>query len=188
MPGKVTAVQARIKEMYSKATFVHCAAHRLNLEVNDLNSVAEIRNTVGAIKSIIKFFRERPKRRGFAPNAPLLCETRWTTKYKRTRAFTDHFEDIYKQLGVLTSAMHFGNVDILVSTVYHGKVFSNTGTGNVCFASCRIWHLQGSGPHPEAVVHIWNHRKEANVRFKEDIMTDVEKIAKVVGIEVQMPR
>ena len=124
--------------MYSKAAFVHCTARRRNLAVNDLNSVAEIRNTVGTIKSIIKFFRERPKRLGLVPNAPLLCETRWTAKYKSIRTFTGHFQGIYKQLGVLTSAMHFGNVDILVLTVYHGKEFSNTGTGNVSFASCRI--------------------------------------------------
>ena len=57
MACKVTGVQARKKEMHSKAIFVRCTAHRLNLVVNDLNSVAEIRNTVGTIKSIIKFFR-----------------------------------------------------------------------------------------------------------------------------------
>ena len=57
MACKVTGVQARKKEMYSKAIFVRCTAHRLNLVVNDLNSVAEIRNSVGTIKSIIKFFR-----------------------------------------------------------------------------------------------------------------------------------
>ena len=32
------------------------------------------------------------------------------------------------------------------------------------------------------------HRREAEVRFKEDIMVQADKIAKAVGIELRMPR
>jgi len=49
-------VQARIREKYPKAAFVHCASHRLNFVVNDLNDVSDIRNAVGVIKKIIIFF------------------------------------------------------------------------------------------------------------------------------------
>ena len=54
---------------------MHCSSHRLNLVVNDLNSVMDVRNTVGTIKSIIAFFRDSPKRRAMIPNVPLLSET-----------------------------------------------------------------------------------------------------------------
>jgi hypothetical protein len=57
-----------------------------------------VRNAVGTIKAIIKFFRESVKRTFLIPNIPLLCETRWTAKYQSIRAFSDHFESIYLQL------------------------------------------------------------------------------------------
>ena len=75
MAGKDNGVQSRIRMKYPKAAFVHCSSHRLNLVVNDLSSLPQIRNTIGTIKSIIGFFRESPKRRSMIPNVPLLCET-----------------------------------------------------------------------------------------------------------------
>ena len=59
MAGTVGGVQAKIKVKYPKAAFLHCAAHRLNLVVNDLNSVAEVRNAIGTVETIIKSFSER---------------------------------------------------------------------------------------------------------------------------------
>ena len=53
MAGMLNGVQAKIREIYPKALYVHCSAHRLNLVVNDLNSVQTIRNTTSTIKSIV---------------------------------------------------------------------------------------------------------------------------------------
>ncbi|XP_047141462.1 zinc finger MYM-type protein 1-like [Hydra vulgaris] len=72
MAGKENGVQTKIQRIYPKAAFVHCASHRLNFVVDDLNDVAVIRNTIGTIKAIISFFRESPKRRSSVPNIPLL--------------------------------------------------------------------------------------------------------------------
>ena len=60
MAGKVGGVQANIKEKFPKAAFVHCAAHILSLVVNDLNSVAEVRNAIGIVKTIIKCLPREP--------------------------------------------------------------------------------------------------------------------------------
>ena len=76
MAGKENGVQVRIRSDYPLAVFVHCSAHRLNLVVNDLNAVVDVRNTIGTVKAIIKFFGESPKRRPLVPNTPLLCKTR----------------------------------------------------------------------------------------------------------------
>ena len=59
MAGKEGGVQAKIRNKYSKAVFVHCASHRLNLVVNDLNAVPEIRNTIGTVRDcyIVYFIR-----------------------------------------------------------------------------------------------------------------------------------
>lgn len=85
MAGSIGGVQRKLREKYKKALYFHCASHRLNLVVNDLNQVPEIRNTIGTIKDIINFFRESSLRRKYVPNIPALCETRWSQKYKMTK-------------------------------------------------------------------------------------------------------
>ncbi|XP_065658045.1 zinc finger MYM-type protein 1-like [Hydra vulgaris] len=103
MAGKDNGVQSRIRMKYPKATFVHCSSYRLNLVVNNLSAFPQIRNTIGAIKSIIAFIRESPERRSMIPNVPLLCETRWTAKYKSIRVFCDNFDKLFTQLNVLSN-------------------------------------------------------------------------------------
>ena len=43
MAGKENGVQLRIRSDYPIAVFVHCSGHRLNLVVNDLNAVVNVR-------------------------------------------------------------------------------------------------------------------------------------------------
>jgi len=45
------------------ANFFHCASHCLNLVINDLNSLAEVRNCIGKIKEVTTFVRDRSLRR-----------------------------------------------------------------------------------------------------------------------------
>lgn len=94
MAGSISGVQKKIRDKYKKALYFHCASHRLNLVINDLNQVPEIRNTIGTIKDIINFFRESALRRKYVPNIPALCETRWSHKYKSVAMFYKHFEEI----------------------------------------------------------------------------------------------
>lgn len=75
MGGKENGVQRRFRKEYLKAVFFHCASHKFNLVINDLNTVPEIRNTIGTVQEIIKFFRESVLRRKLLPNLPFLCET-----------------------------------------------------------------------------------------------------------------
>lgn len=83
--------------------FFHCASHRLNLVVNHLNSVSEIRNTISTVKVIINFFRESAVRRKYAPNIPAFCETRWSEKYKSIRIFKNHIEVLLESLVTLSN-------------------------------------------------------------------------------------
>ena len=56
MAGKDGGVQKILREKYTRGLYFHCASHKLNLVVNDLNQLAVIRNTVATIKEIIDFF------------------------------------------------------------------------------------------------------------------------------------
>ena len=104
MAGKEGGVQAFVKAKYPRATFVHCSSHRLNLVVNDLNKLNDVRNGIGTVKSIINFFRESAQRRRLVPNVPVLCETRWTHKYRSIRLFADSFPQIVTQLENLSQS------------------------------------------------------------------------------------
>ena len=57
MAGHLSGVRQRSRELYPEAASVHCDSHKLNLVVNDLNDVVAVWNTVGTVKSIIRFFR-----------------------------------------------------------------------------------------------------------------------------------
>ena len=57
MAGKETGVHVRIRSGYPLAVFVHCSAHRFTLVVNNLKAVVDVRNTIGTVKAIIKYFR-----------------------------------------------------------------------------------------------------------------------------------
>ncbi|XP_060878228.1 zinc finger MYM-type protein 1-like [Metopolophium dirhodum] len=116
--GKENGVQKIICDKYSKATFFHCASHRLNLVVNDLNAVTEIQNTVGVIKEVINFFRESVLRRKLVTNIPLLCDTRWSAKYKSIRIFAENFINIKS---VLEKLSHNNDSDFKVSTTTRTK-------------------------------------------------------------------
>jgi hypothetical protein len=50
MAGKVGGVAKLIRDQYNIALYFHCASHRLNLVINDLNKIMVIRNTIGTIK------------------------------------------------------------------------------------------------------------------------------------------
>jgi len=98
MSDKENGVKTIIQRKYPNAHFVHCTSHRLNLVVHDINKLSDIRNTIGTMKEIIKFFRESNIRRQMVPSIPMLCETRWTEKHKSMRLFKKHFETIIEKL------------------------------------------------------------------------------------------
>ena len=91
MAGKDNGIQARIRNTYPKAVFVDCSSHRLNLVDHGLNSVADVRNTIGTVKSIITFFRDSPKRRRLVPNIPDGAQsTKASASFQRTVVISMH--------------------------------------------------------------------------------------------------
>ena len=57
MSGIYTGVQSRLKEIVPNALYVHCAAHNLNLVVQDaVLGVQAISNFFTTLQDIYKFF------------------------------------------------------------------------------------------------------------------------------------
>ncbi|XP_049951866.1 52 kDa repressor of the inhibitor of the protein kinase-like [Schistocerca serialis cubense] len=99
--GKIGRVQKIIAEKYPKAHFYCCACHRLNLVVNDLNTLPEVSNAIGTIKEGISFFRGSTQRKVLVGNLQKLCETRWSEKHKSIRKLNDKFLEIVEALAIL---------------------------------------------------------------------------------------
>lgn len=89
MAGCISGVQKRIKDMYPRAHFFHCASHRLNLVINDLNVLPEVRNCITKIKDTITFFKESAVRMNVINSSHCkltkLCETRFVENHKSVR-------------------------------------------------------------------------------------------------------
>lgn len=88
--GKISGLQARIREIEPRALFVHCSAHTLNLVVQDaIEDITAARNFIGIVKGIINFIRDSPKRQAEyrrlqsdgSPALSQFCPTRYSLLY-----------------------------------------------------------------------------------------------------------
>jgi hypothetical protein len=115
MSGVYSGVQARIALQQPKAVYVHCAAHNLNLALNDaVSDVTEVRNFIGHVEQIYVFFGHSICRwnllstqyeSGSNVTLKRLCPTRWSSRYDCLVAIRFRFVDILKTLTriILTS-------------------------------------------------------------------------------------
>ena len=199
MAGKENGVQVRIRSDYPLAMFVHCSAH---LVVNNLNAVVDVRNTIGTVKAIIKFFRESPKQRSLVPNTSLLCETRWSANYESIRFFAKNFTEIHKQLKYL--ALHDSNANGR-QNAYNLQTASKTPVFIVTLHVI-AQYLSILEPVTQALqsVHVDmlcvkqhvdkllllfdNHQKNAEKYFAEDIYAPLLTTAEEIGVTVSLPR
>lgn len=107
MSGQFNGVQSRIRQIYPKAVFVHCASHRLNLALSSPN----VRNCLGVMKGIINLFRNNALAGEIVKNATLelipetkkiglvvLYETRFIERYEAVNVFVELFEPIIVSL------------------------------------------------------------------------------------------
>lgn len=55
-------MQGRVKELYKKAIYTHCAAHSLNLALNSASRVVQVKLAIEAVEEICFFFDASPLR------------------------------------------------------------------------------------------------------------------------------
>ena len=108
MSGVYNGVQKRIKDRSSMPVpYIHCAAHNLNLVINDAVDSA-VNN--GVIQSIYVFFSSSINRSRdlqlLAVDSSLslkkLCVTRWSSRVDSVHEIRDRFVDILKRLTVIS--------------------------------------------------------------------------------------
>ena len=123
MSGRLSGVQARIREKCEKALYVHCCAHSLNLALQDASrSVSMIRDILDLVRDLNNVVRASAKRRGIfekirneldngeLANSPHslhslrpLCPTRWTVRAKSMQSVIENYEAILTTLDTISS-------------------------------------------------------------------------------------
>lgn len=116
MAGIHTGVQKRIREENSKAVYVHCTNHSLNLALQDASSrVTCIRDALALANELTVFFRDSAKRTAVFesvlanmnedPKSRLvpLCPTRWTVRAKALKAVLKNYGPILQALDELSN-------------------------------------------------------------------------------------
>ena len=111
MSGVRNGVQALIKEEQSRALYVHCLAHSLNLCVQDVTKKCVlIRNVMDFIHNLIKFSPKRlyvfdSLRKDAAisggeqmPSLRNLCPTRWTVRHSAINSILLNYEVLLRTL------------------------------------------------------------------------------------------
>ncbi|CAH0402528.1 unnamed protein product [Chilo suppressalis] len=111
MSGKYSGVQSQIKQLQPLATYMHCAAHKLNLAIVKACSLPSVRNMMGVVSSVTVFVRESSKRLGLIKQAILekhpeakrvklqnLSDTHWLERHDALLQFKELFDSIIQFL------------------------------------------------------------------------------------------
>uniref|UniRef100_A0A8D8QZ09 52 kDa repressor of the inhibitor of the protein kinase n=3 Tax=Cacopsylla melanoneura TaxID=428564 RepID=A0A8D8QZ09_9HEMI len=200
MAGKENGVQAILRRKYKKAFFFHCSSHRLNLVVNDLNKVSEIRNTIATVKDTINFFRESPSRKQFAPNISKMCETRWSEKHKAIERFEKHFIEIVKSLDLLSTTgnnatrksayqLHSAikKSSFIVSFIVIAK-YSAFLTPVVNILQKKSIDMVNVCEHMDRIEELFTSDRNEAERITAEILEKAEYFAEELDIELTLPR
>lgn len=202
MAGKEGGVAKLIRDRHAKAVFFHCASHRLNLVINDLNKIMVIRNTIGTIKEIIKFYSESTLRRKLIPNIPLFCETRWSSKYKSIRVFSEHFITIIQSLQSLSIN------DVIQAKTRQRAFYLHSSASNFSFLITMIIIakysailepvtniLQGESmelykvrEHIDTLLEMFGNNRINAIKNFNLLFTDAKSIANDLGFIITFPR
>lgn len=100
MSGRHTGVQARIKEKFPYAHFVHCYAHQLNLIMSKAASQnSQVRLFFGNLQEIPSFFRNSPQRvdvlnQLVQKRIPHGAPTRWNFNIRTVNMVFEHRESL----------------------------------------------------------------------------------------------
>ncbi|CAF3101494.1 unnamed protein product, partial [Rotaria sp. Silwood2] len=110
--GHISGVSTRIKSLCSKAFFVHCNAHSLDLVLQDLSRGSfAISDALDMTKDIVNFIKESPKRLNLLDvisgsdhyyKLKPLCPTRWTVRASSMNLLIINYSLVKTTLGAIS--------------------------------------------------------------------------------------
>ena len=117
MRGRYKGVSTRFLQDESRAIYIHCHAHVLNLTLAKAStSVQDVRNILGVVDSLYKLLEGSAKRHmrfkniqesvdseNPATTLKRICETRWSSRYQAVKAIKVAFKSIVQTLQTIAS-------------------------------------------------------------------------------------
>ena len=116
MSGEYSGLATRVKGLESRAIYIHCHAHLLNLTLqSSLSCIKEVRNVLGTVNRLYDFLEASAKRhekfqdiqRALNASRPPttlkhLCETRWASRYRAVYSLNSSFEAVMVTLQAIS--------------------------------------------------------------------------------------
>ncbi|CAF3885704.1 unnamed protein product, partial [Rotaria sp. Silwood1] len=138
MSGIYGGVSSIILKQYSKAIYIHCVAHCLDLAVHDLtDQCASVGNCIHCVKDIIDFIRRSPKRLVILKNIfnqislsyttlTALCPTRWTMRAESYSSLLKNYEQVQEALYKISKEKGGPGLLIFTDTVKLSRAFQGS--------------------------------------------------------------
>lgn len=201
MRGAVT----EIKKIAINSTLCGCSNHALNLAISKCNKVQSVRNAVGTVKEISRFFTSSAKRNSILKKVlghqmRGYCETRWVERHESIFEFTEDLTKIAEALKIVSKwndsstaskancllcsistcefiiTMHCLS-DITDATCVLSK-YLQSETIDLCSARDKVMHT----------IKVLQNKRQNPDQFFSLIFNTAEKTMESMGIEVRIPR
>lgn len=210
MKGKHNGLQKQILNINPRAFFVPCAAHTLNLVVNDAAKISyETIDFFGIIQELYNFFSSSTKRWAVLlnkfPNFTLkpLSDTRWES---RTDALKPLAKDLPKIINALSTILEDKDDVFDLNTKHQAQVLLNKIRSYKFICSLILWHdilfnvnivsklLQGTDINILQSIEYLSKLNETLKNFRTDddeyfksVLEKATEIAKAIDIEANFP-
>lgn len=131
MRGSSGGVQAKLREIYPKAEYIHCHAHQLNLVMLNAASVnRNVRTFFANLQAICAFFSTSPKRTAVLDQVvkrrlPRSIPTRWNFHSRSVNTVFENKKEIIECLKVILNGDEFQDVNTISLASGHVKVLES---------------------------------------------------------------
>ena len=212
MSGAYNGVQAKIKEYFPLAMYMHCASHSLNLVLSTSCKVQCMRNTQGIITEVVNFINSSAKRVDMLKNSITstatttkrqhlvkFCETRWVERHDSIECFCELYEAILdflekcKDLDATTSAKAFTlhqaitNPEFIVSVAILCSILSVTMQLSKTLQQINLDLIQATSEITAIRSSLQSKRSETEVHF-EEIWSCASDMAEKAETDLTKPR
>jgi len=200
MSGVYSGLQARIKHTQPLALYVHCAAHNLNLVINDsVKNITEIQNFYEKLECLYSYFANSIKRwahlksvSSVSVSLKRLCTTRWSSRNDCLKALSLLYVDILKLLAYISlmgrnkdekskaSGLqnYFQKFDVILIIVIESKILNSLQIVSLLLQKSDIDLLKAF----ELLQTALNKIKEMRNKF-EEVFEEAKQIAISWGVE-----
>ncbi|XP_025405608.1 52 kDa repressor of the inhibitor of the protein kinase-like, partial [Sipha flava] len=205
MTSEICGAVAEIIKSSPNARRCPCYNHSLNISISKSSKVQSIRNLVGIIKEVVRFFSMSAKRtvilkKYVGHQLTGLCETRWVERHDGVTRFLQDMPKIINTLTEITTwkdSQTSGKAKILVTTLCDSEfiiaIFSFAHLLNFIYCLSKIFQKKNldlntaANTIKDTLKVLSKCRENVDTEFS-NIFKSSEDLANIIDVELRMPR